>query len=767
MKASKKTIIVLLLFLYALLIHSQDKVLVYGTVRDDDSGEAIPNAMVVDTIHSAYTLTNIYGNYSLSIPMSQNAVIKISSLAYKTKYVTINTITDTLLPVKLEAGIELQEFKVVSQSKFLTNNSRIGKILLNKEMIESIPCFAGESNLVEAIKLMPGVSSGKEGKSELYVRGGGYDQNLILLDKSPVYNLNHAFGLFSIFNSSTIKDVSFYKGGIPAQYGGHLSSVLDVGVREGNRQEYKAQLVLSSLAASVTAEGPIIKNKMSFLASIRRTWPDLLVLGMVYNTEGNMIPGYSFLDVNLKTNYTLKEKHHFYLSYYTGCDNVFFLEKTNTEKCKIAQGWGNTIASARYQSISSDASFNDVLLYYSTYYENDYTKIETEEKKSISKYQSNFYELGLKSSKEWTWGFFKSKVGVEFSSKRFILPHYTVNDFSKTDITDGIKEYQNDMVAYSQVQYTHDKWNVIAGLHSHLYENDEDYNYSFEPRLSISYHYNDNLSFKGGTMKTSQSVFAFSKSSMASMGYVWLPVSDDLDLMTCWQTSFGTVWRKNKWLFDIEGYYKILNNVIGSYGYSTKVFSYTTWNDYMQQGKGLAYGIDLLSQYVDNHLTVSLKYSLSKSEVVFPEINNGKWFPSNYDIRHDIALTGNWTFKETAVVKRGVSGTFVLHSPAPLTLPTQSIPFADSPLGNVDMFCGESSINYYDSPNNARNLLYHRLDLNVFLKKTLEKGDRTWNFGVLNVYNRQNPYWIYTDEKTLKQVVLFPIMPVISYKRNF
>lgn len=757
--------------LLGLAANSQTKLKVYGVISDAQTGELLQAASVKSSGKTnSGSITNLYGYYSMNIAKNELIDIQVSFMGYQSKRFVFNAKNDTLLNIQLVPGLELKEYTVSVQKNTYTSKTQIGKLGLTSEAIKWAPSLAGESNVMSVLKTLPGVSAGKEGSSELFVRGGSHDQNLILLDQSPVYNLNHAFGLLSVFNSSALKNVSLYKEGIPSEYGGRLSSVVDVSVKEGNRKTYSGDFTISTLAATVTVEGPIVKDKASFLFSARRSWPDLLVTGITLANDDDMAIGYYFMDINAKSNFSVKKKHHFYISYYTGQDKLFVKSEETTQKGKMEQGWGNTIASTRYQSVSDNGAFNEALLYYSSFNEFDNYGIKSSTKTASQQNKSELNEFGFKTSREWSFSeSFKYKFGLNGLLRSIQSPY-------KISMEDGISSEtryssaveQKELAAFISAHYTKNKFDTQFGLRTVSFgEQLTDY-FSLEPRLSVFYNLTNSFSLKAGTMRNMQSVYAMPKSVSGMPGYTWLPTTGQLKPQSSWQTSVGANWQKGKINLDAEIYYKWMKNIAGNYLYPSNLYQSTQWYDIIDQGSGRAYGLDFLAQYSRAKFQVNLKYSLSKAEHSFPTVLNGQWIPAIYDIRHDFSLDGSWTVQENTVKKKWLTSNFALHSGIPFTLPNQSIKSMNPVLSEENYYFDFSYLDYYQQPNNARMKLYHRLDVGYHMQKKLARGVRTWSLGVMNLYNRQNPYNIYKDKTgTFKQLVIFPIMPFVAFKRSF
>lgn len=766
-----KLFVLLVCLLCNLGATAQIMVKVFGVVSDAETGELLQSATIKNTSSAHPGLSsNIYGYYSLNVQANELVEIQGSYVGYKTKKFWLIAKNDTNLNIQLDPGVDLKEYTISVSKNNYSSKTQIGQLGLTSEAIKWAPSLVGESNLMTVLKTLPGVSAGKEGSSELFVRGGSHDQNLILLDKSPVYNLNHAFGLLSVFNSSAIKYVSLFKEGIPSEFGGRLSSVVDVSVREGNRKSCSGDLAISTVAATVTAEGPIIKDKASFIFSARRSWPDIMVTGISAGNQSDMVIGYYFMDINAKTNFSVKKKHHFYISYYTGQDKLFAKNEAVKQKSKMEQGWGNTITSARYQSVSAKSAFNDVLLYYSSFDEFDTYGINSSEKTAKQQNKSGLNEFGFKTSRQWGVGnFFNYTLGVN-GLWRSIQPPYKIMEENGNGIEMkySTTEHQKELAAFASAHYTRKKIDTQFGLRTVFFGELLSNYFSLEPRLSGFYHITSTFSVKTGAMRNTQSIFAMPKSVQGMPGYTWLPTTGHLKPQSSWQTSVGVNWQKGKINIDAELYYKWMESIAGNYLYPSSLYQSTQWYDIIDQGSGRTYGLDFLAQYNASDIQINVKYSLSKAEHSFPTLLYGQWIPTNYDICQDFSLNGAWTVQENEQKRKWFSGNFALHSGIPISLPTQSIKSMNSVLNVENYLFDFSYLDYYSQPNNARLKLYNRLDIGFHMQKSRPRGNRTWSIGVINIYNRQNPYSIYKDGTgNFKQIVMFPIMPFAAFKRSF
>jgi outer membrane receptor for ferrienterochelin and colicin len=746
---------------------------VYGSVVDAVSGEALPMATVYNVNAKQGTVTNAYGYYS--IPCAQGAVtVDVSYLGYRRTVLELMVVNDTLVTIPLHPGVELKELVVTGRkSQNFISSPTIGSLQLPLQSLMLAPSFLGENDLVAALKFLPGVSAGREGAAELNVRGGVYDQNLILLDGSPVYNLNHAFGLVSMFNPSVIKNVSLYKEGISAKYGGRLSSVLDVSVREGHKTKMKGNYSVSTIALGATIEGPVIKEKASYLLSVRRTWPDLLVTGIASSVQdGKYVPGIYFMDINGKVNFKINDKQHLYLSYYTGQDKLFLRVKEEAQRLQASQGWGNHIATLRWHKMIRSDKFLELSGHYSSYYDFDEIRIEEGGKvQEMNKRRSDISDYGVKA--HFDWGIndrHRLLFGAEGSLKSFVpssLKRINQGEMSYEKAGDMM---QQSIAAYVSDEVSFQNTKVTLGLRMAAFGKGDFEYFSVEPRVAFLHQLNERLWLKSGAMFNSQPMYALRKSSNGMPGYVWVPASGVLKPQSARQGSLGLHFQMSSHLtFDVEGYYKSISNLAGNYHYPVSVYSAQEWEQIISQGKGEAMGIELVAEYNSDKIHAQLSYDLGRAQSSFASINGGGWFPFDYDMRHDLATTASWEMFSNKKRKGTLSGSFALHSGAPLTMPTNSVSSV-TPLTSSDIFSSNfNTLDTYSTPNNWKMPLYHRLDLGFNLEKPRKWGSSTWSFGLINAYNQQNTYMVFydADKEAYRKFVLFPIMPFVGFKRTF
>jgi len=565
------------------------------------------------------------------------------------------------------------------------------------------------------------------------------------------------------------KNINLYKGAIPAEYGGRISSVLDVSVREGNKRDFNGNATVSTLAAALTFEGPIIKDKASFLVSARRSWPDLLVRGaLALSNELEFVPGIYFNDINAKVNFTVWDKHQFYLSYYTGKDEMFVHSSSENTDSETSQGWGNHIVTLRWNSQTGAGNLLNASAHYSRYFDYNQNEYQDETNSQKLHQEAIMEESGLRFNIESTVNNnFSYKAGVEALIRTFQLPSTEFEaDGSKSNYSHAT-EQQYALAGYTTYLYSHNQWSGSLGLRTSLFGESISKHLFVEPRLSMNYSLSKVITLKAGAMYNVQSIYAMTKSNNGFPGYTWLPLSNDLKPQTAYQFSGGVHYNPMPNLhFDVEGYFKESNNVAGNYMYSTTIYPPDDWYKYINQGKGKSYGTDILLEYHREKWNAILGYSLAKSSVQIEEINYAQWFPFEYDIRHDFNISGSWQVQSSDNGKKWITYNYAIHSGTPVTLPSQNI--SVPPLFKDHSSLYPQGVGYYYShANNYRLKPYHRLDVAINMEKYKKRGSRIWSLGLMNAYCRMNPYIIYQEDGQFKELVMFPLLPVASFKRLF
>ena len=781
----KTNILIFTLFLFPALLFSQ-KYTISGYISDAGNSEKLIGANIFHQESKSGTITNPYGFYSITLPKGKVQLI-YSFVGYLTVTKEIDLSSNQIINIDLQTNIELGEVEVIADKIDVgVESSQMSTVVLPIKTIKAIPALLGEVDIIKALQLLPGVQSGTEGSSGLYVRGGGPDQNLILLDGIPIYNVNHLFGFFSVFNADAINNVQLIKGGFPARYGGRLSSVLDIRLKEGNNEKIHGTGSIGLIAAKLALEGPIIKDKMSFLVSARRTYIDVIAAPFIamYNrgeSGENMKMGYYFYDLTTKLNYKFNDRHRLYLSSYMGSDKAY-------QKFKYESGgsyshdnfdlkWGNIIAAVRWNFMISNKLFSNTTLSYTKY--KFLTEMESEYKdnQDINKYSFDYFS-GIED--------FAAKIDFDYipnpnhyirfgANNTYHTFNPGVNAFKESsssndtnvDTTFGNqKVYTNEMYTYLEDDITFGKFKVNAGVHASAFYVKEKLYYNFEPRLSMRYLIKPNWSVKGAFSMMNQYIHLLSNSNIGLPTDLWLPVTDTIKPQKSIQYAIGSIYKLNKGIeISIEGFYKKMDNLIAYKEGASFLLVNDDWQNKIEVGQGWSYGAEFLIRKTSGKTTGWIGYTLAWSNRQFDNISFGQVFPYKYDRRHDISVVVSHKISDK--VDMGFS--WVYGTGYAVTLATERY---SSMFNNYN-----NDIEYFPKRNSFRMPNYHRLDFNVNFHKEKKWGKRTWSVGAYNVYNRQNPFFLYysyqydfngnNSQKVLKQASLFPIIPFVSYSFKF
>jgi len=787
----KKVLVYSLIFI-SIALNAQ-KHTISGYIEDASSGERLISATVYDDISKKGCITNVYGFYSLTLNEGPIKLV-FSYVGFNQEFKEIELSGNVSLNIKLNPTITLQE-AIVSDTRTETNTERVqmSAVELPIQTIKSLPVFLGEVDIIKTIQLLPGVQSGSEGSSGLYVRGGGPDQNLILLDGVPVYNADHLFGFFSVFNADAIQNVTLIKGGFPARYGGRLSSVLDIRMKEGNNREFKGEGSIGLISSKFTFEGPLEKEKSSFIFSGRRTYIDILAQPLIRALSDGNSMGYYFYDFNLKVNYTFSDKDRIYLSVYNGRDKAYGKAKYSSwdydkyeSTNKFGLSWGNTISAFRWNRMITNKLFMNTTATYSNYnfnVSNQYTSKQiTNNKTNITDYKYSY----LSGIHDWA-----GKIDFDYhpspSHKIMFGASNTYHTFSpgmnvfkysdNTDNTSNIDtSFGNTQIFANNVNaFIEDEFSIAgnikinAGLHYSLFFVQDNYYHSLQPRLSARYLMHEKWSLKAAYSTMSQSIHLLTNSGIGLPTDLWLPSTQNVKPQNSNQIAAGIFHNPSRsFEISIEGFYKTMNNLI-EYKEGADFFSTVeVWENKIEVGKGRAYGTEFLIRKHKGKTTGWIGYTLSFAERQFDNLNFGNWFPYRYDRRHDIGIALTHSFSET--IDMGV--VWVYGTGSAISLPIERYPSINNSLMNDPWGYYSNDIFFYDGRNGFRTPAYHRLDASVNMHKEKKWGMQTWSIGVYNLYNRKNPFFLYfssdySGNKKLKQISLFPIIPSISYSFKF
>jgi outer membrane receptor for ferrienterochelin and colicin len=793
-----KSIVLFLSFLIPLSMFSQ-KYTISGYVEDAASGERLAGAAVYDVTATLYgAMSNNYGFYSLTIP-KQELNLNVSYIGYESQALKFMLSKDTVINFRMVQNNQIEEVEIIG-TKTEAEKTEIGKIDVPINLIKGIPALLGEVDVLKAIQLLPGVQSGTEGTGGFYVRGGGPDQNLILIDGVPVYNANHLFGFFSVFNSDAISDVSLIKGGFPARYGGRLSSVLDIRMKEGNMKEYKGSVSIGIISSKFLFEGPIIKDKSSFLISARRTYIDVLSwpIQQIYlrrdGTDTKSRSGYFFWDVNAKANYKFSDKDRLFLSIYTGKDkaysNISDVWDENTDIIKSNLNWGNITTALRWNRILNGQLFMNSTLTFSRYKFGVAMSQRTENSETDAysefafDYDSGIEDLAAKVDFDYNPApKHHVKFGLNYTNHTFnpgIQAFSADSDDPGSDIDTTFgnsKIFADEYFIYAEDEidlFKNMKTNI--GVHYSGFYVDEVWYQSVQPRISLRYLLTSDWSVKAAFTQMAQYLHLLTNTTIGLPTDLWLPVTENVKPQYSDQYAVGTAYSYKGYDFSIEGYYKTMNNLIeykegASFltGFEDDGSIARAWENKIEiNGGGRAYGIEVLAKKNIGKTTGWIGYTFSKTIRRFPNISYGEWFPYTYDRRHDIGIVITYKFNDHI----DFGGTWVFGTGNATTLALEQYETYTQWYSYYPEMGYESTVNHIDKRNNYRMPAYHRMDLSVNFKKIKKHGTRTLTVGAYNVYNRKNPFYLrfgYDEngERALYQYSLFPIIPSISYRFDF
>lgn len=777
---------------------AQQKYTISGTITDGANGETMIGTNVFVEPLMVGATTNVYGFYSLTVPEGKYT-LKVSFLGYETYSEEIELTADYEANIELKESAFTKEEVVVKGEKTdqNTKSSKMSTVEVPIQQIKELPALAGEVDIIKTMQLLPGVQSGSEGNAGLYVRGGGPDQNLVLLDEAVVYNASHLFGFLSVFNADAIKTVELTKGSMPAKYGGRLSSVLDISMKEGNKKKFELEGGLGIINSRLTLQGPLVKDKGSFIFSGRFAYIGLLggaIAGAVADNndggEGGFFSGasYYFFDLNGKMNYTLGKKDRLFLSAYWGRD-VFGFESQDDFSANI--GWGNATTSLRWNHI-----FNPKLFMNTSFIFSDYQfEFGAGQQEFDLALRSGIRDYNLKIDLNWLPDI-RHKVGF---GANYIYHTFTPSSVSartgdtELDLGGVVRYHAHEAAIYIQDDWDiSDRFKLNVGVRGSMFahtgpfdryiqnevgqivdttrygtlENVKTYGVA-EPRISGRAMLGKHNSIKASYAMNYQYIHLASLASISFPTDFWVPSTDVVKPLIGHQWALGYFhnFLDDKLEVSVEGYYKLMNNLIEYRdGFSPDQNVNNNPDNNFVFGKGDSYGVEFFIRKNGQKFTGWIGYTLAWTNRIFPDLNDGKPFPAVYDRRHDLSIVTSYRISK----RWSVSAVFVYGTGSAMTVPASRY------------FINGNIVTEYGERNSFRMPDYHRLDLGATLHPNPKKKKRfksTWNFGIYNVYSRQNPYFIYfatdvneTDQSVkieARQVSVFPILPSVTWNFKF
>ena len=771
----QKILYAIILVLLQISVQAQQKFVLSGHIRDASTGEDLPGAsVIVDGQANLGTTTNAYGFYSITLPAGKHKV-RYQYVGYTNSEIEIDLFENKKNDIELvEKTYELGNIVVTGERPDRNVTSvEMGNVKMAPKEIEKIPVIFGEQDIVKTMQLTPGVKAAGEGNSGFYVRGGGIDQNLILLDEAPVYNASHLLGFFSVFNSEAIRDANLMKGSIPAEFGGRASSVFDIKMKEGNLKEYGVAGSVGLISSNLAVEGPIVKDKGSFIVSARRTYADVFL--MFSKKEELQDTKLYFYDLNLKANYKINENNRIYLSGYFGRDDFGFDNEFGFD-------WGNATGTIRWNHNFSEKLFSNTSFVVSNYSYD--INILGDVNITIG---SQINDLNLK--QDFTW-YANAQNTIKFGGN--IIYHNIMPGEIKVSENSGINaETITTRKAIEWAAYVSNSQNISAklklyyGLRLALFSNigpGDFYEFSddmelvetttlnsfefvktqggLEPRLALNYLINSRSSVKTSFNRIYQFLHLLSNSTTTTPTDLWLPSSNNVKPQIADQVSLGYFrnFKENEFESSVEVYYKDLKNQIDYKNGAELVFNSTVEAE-LVFGRGWAYGAEFMFKRNFGRVNGWVSYTLSRTMRQFDEINNGNVFPARQDRIHDLAIVGIYDISP----KWSLSANWIYYTGNAVTFPSGKY--------EIDgLIAG-----YYTERNGYRMPPYHRLDIGLtWQRKKTEKFESSWNFSVYNAYARENAYFIQFRQNAdnpakteAVQFAVFKAIPSVSYRFKF
>lgn len=787
-----KKLYFLLIFFSPLLLYAQtNKSTLSGYIKDGSNGESLIGANVYLPELGIGTTSNEYGFYSISVEPNTYDV-QYSYLGFETQSVLENLSSSSKRDVELVLeSTELTEVVVSSKAENANvSDLEMSTNTMDIQTIQKLPSLLGEVEILRSIQLLPGVSTVGEGAAGFNVRGGTIDQNLVLLDEAPVYNSSHLFGFFSVFNPDAVKDVKLYKGGIPSRYGGRLSSILDVRMKEGNNKRFTMNGGIGFIFSRLAIEAPIVKDKASFIIAGRRSYADILAKPFLSeDLDGSAL---NFYDLTLKTNYKFSEKDRIYLSGYLGRDNFKFGDQAGFN-------WGNSTLTFRWNHLFSDRLFSNVTLFFSDYdydikfgdtstnrFDWDASIVNYSIKPELTffvnpKNQIRFGGQGIiyKFEPSNAVGVSEGEVTDVSVPNKFAIEGalYVENEFdlsSKFSVNYGLRysyfNYTGAGLAYEYGENEPGLRRPVVGSTSFDQWESIQRHSNFEPRLALNLTLNESNSVKASYMRTAQYIHLISNTAASIPLDIWTPSTNNLAPQTAHQVALGYFknLHDNEYEFSTEVYYKTYDKLIDYIDGADIVLNQFLEGDLIE-AEGRAYGLELLLKKTKGRFNGWLSYTLSRSERKAEGINNNNWYPSRFDQLHNLSLTSFYDLSK----KWSLSGTFSYISGTPITFATSRIEQQGYVIPH----------NAADTRNNVRIPAYHRLDLSATFtpnKKPHKRWKSKWVFSIYNVYSKRNPFSIYfrqeegriapgapVNTEAVKLAVIGNFIPSVSYNFTF
>ncbi len=800
-------------FLWAAGILYGQKMTISGHVYERGSLETLPGTIIYEPMSHASVSTNAYGFYTLTVPQKDTMCVVFSCFGYANDTLWLYGVDDREYDARL-SKVQMLEAVNITAQRNISEEVQMSNITLTAREVKAVPMLLGEKDVFKTLLLLPGVQSASEGTSGIYVRGGGPDQNLVLLDEATIYNASHLLGFFSIFNGDAVKSVELIKGGFPARYGGRLSSVIDIQMKDGNKESYHVEGGVGVISTNIVVEGPMQKQKSSFMLSGRTTYTDLLMIPIMKLTTNGVAAGYFFFDLNGKFNFNLGKKDKLFASAYFGRDNFHMSEKLKDEdlreKIRLGLYWQNSSATLRWNHLFTNKIFSNLSFVFSDYDMTTYTHIN-------NYYTSDGMDMAETSIVDFHSGIrdYKLKYDISYTpsaSHRLLfgaaITHHTArpNAMMVQEDTTTMRRVEKELgleyaVFVEDEINIRNRFRINPGIRLVGFSVPGKTYFSPEPRLSASVNILSNLALKASYAMMSQSLILLSTSTIGLPSDLWVPVTNRIRPQRSQQVALGIHYDlKNPRLsFSLEGYYKKMDHILAYKAGSSFLFDMledmfeeemgitsdfqNRWADNVTSGQGWSYGMEFLVRKEFGKFTGWVGYTLSWTKQQFDELNNGKPFFARYDRRHDISVV--LMYSPTSKINLSLAWVFATGNA--ITLPTEVYPveslqeYFNHNFSQADW--SQVAMNYmedYENKNNLRMKPFHHLDIGVqFIKPHKNGFESIFDISIYNVYNHKNPFFYFFDEeivddeqtthveKKLKQISIFPIIPNFTYRFKF
>jgi len=779
---------ILALVLISMLSYSQQKYTINGLVRDKSTGEPLIGANVLVSPGGFGSGTDAYGFYSI-VAVQSSVMLKASHVGYKPFQQTLNLIGNLRFDILLEPGLELAEVEVTATRR-VEERLELGMTEITAAQVKQLPML-GEPDVLKAMQLLPGVQGGADGRSGLYVRGGSPDQNLFMLDGTPIYYVNHLGGFVSVFHPDILKNIKLFKGGFPARFGGRLSSVVDLRMKEGNKKEFQGSYGIGLISGDVTLEGPMKTDKTSFIVSARRVWADLLLRPATKIAFQHASMGYNFYDFFGKISHEADARNRFYFSLYGGDDRLGFFFNIREDKIRSNARyiWGNVLSTLRWNHIHNARLNSDVTLLYTRYrYINDLF-FKEKDIKGNNLYSTGVNDFGLKADYNWRLAKnYTARFGGGVSGNWFVpgkISNTVTQNGEKTTETIGAQNRTNALntYVYAENEFAPFKWfSFNAGMRLVNFRVGGKNYFSAEPRFLSAFNFGKTGAIKFGYTHMMQPVHMLTFSGTAFPTDIWLPSTPEIPpgLATQFSVGYSKSLDNGAYELSLELYKKEMKQLVDVKG-GVPLVNTLPWEQNVEKnGTGKSEGLELFLQKKQGSTTGWISYTWSKADRLFQNLNNGKPYPFKYDRRHDFSIVFNRELSRNL----DFSATWIYGSGYPTTLyngvyqAIQPKGYIESPT-DIPFDMGYHEAALYPGKNWLRMRDYHRLDLGFNFRKERKnkKGknqERIWTFGVYNAYNRQNAVFYYFSNNGQSDALVklyqqsgFPIIPSIKYSVKF